>query len=499
MKYITGGVTAPKGFYASATAAHIKYEGRDDMAMIWSEAPCTAGGTFTSNVVKAAPVLWDRDLVYSGKPVRAIVANSGIANACTGEEGLALCRETAQAAAEALGGAETGNPAESILLGSTGVIGMQIPQDKITAGVKALAAQIGTLQNGAQQNAGSTSTVNVAGDGSQAGRMHFFPNAAAHTPEAGHRAAAAVMTTDSIRKECAVQCTLSDGTVITVGGQSKGSGMIHPNMCTMLCYVTTDAAVSHDALLAAARTVVQDTFNMISVDGDTSTNDTMLVLANGLAGNKPIDSVESADYKTFQGALYAVTGKLAKMMAGDGEGASRLIECRILHAINEREAKQLAKSVVCSSLTKAAIFGKDANWGRILCALGYSGVSFDPEHVDLYFAGNGLTEGRGEDKSAYLLPESDVLGPCTDNAGESGGGSPTAQTQDGVPAAGTARKMLLFTNGSAAPYSEEEASKLLGGRAVTILCDMHRGSADATAWGCDLTYDYVKINADYRS
>ena len=408
MKKIEGGVTAAKGFEAASAAAGIKYKGRTDMALVFSEAPCVSAGTFTTNVVKAAPVIWDRELVYSGAPAHAVIVNSGIANACTGQEGMEYCRQTAQEAAACLGIDEN-----SVLVGSTGVIGFQLPIDRIRAGVRMLA---------------------------EAKR----PGLAS-----GTEAAKAIMTTDTVHKEFAYEFE-ADGKIVTIGGMAKGSGMIHPNMCTMLGYVTTDAAITKPLLQKALSEIVKETFNMISVDGDTSTNDTLLVLANGLAGNAVIEDSESEDYKAFYAALLAVCKELAMKMAGDGEGATKLIETKVIHADTLENARILAKSVITSSLTKAAVYGRDANWGRILCALGYSGVMFDPENCDLYF-------GEGEEQ------------------------------------------MLIFTNGSAADYSEEKATELLSGEKVVIVADMHMGEAEATAWGCDLTYDYVKINADYRS
>ena len=408
MKKIEGGVTAAQGFEAASAAAHIKYEGRTDMALIFSKEPCVCAGTFTTNVVKAAPVIWDRDMVYSGKPAHAVIVNSGIANACTGREGLEYCKQTAEEASECLG-----IDADSVLVGSTGVIGFQLPIDRIRNGVRMLA---------------------------KAKRPGI---------EAGTEAAKAIMTTDTVHKETAYEFE-AGGKKAVIGGMAKGSGMIHPNMCTMLGYVTTDAAIEKTLLQKALGEIVQETFNMISVDGDTSTNDTLLVLANGLAGNEPIADEKSADYAAFYEALRTVCRELAMKMAGDGEGCTRLIETRVIHADSLLNARILSKSVITSSLTKAAVFGKDANWGRILCALGYSGVIFDPDKCDLYF-------GEGEDR------------------------------------------ILIFTNGSAADYSEEKATELLSGEKVIITADMHMGDAEATAWGCDLTYDYVTINADYRS
>lgn len=408
IKKIKGGVTAPKGFAAAAVQAQIKYKNRTDMAMVYSKEPCVAAGVFTSNVVKAAPVQWDKEKVAEAPFVQAIVANSGIANACTGEQGRANCQATAEAAGQALQ-----IPADAVLLGSTGVIGMQLPVDKITAGAAALA--------GAKEE----------------------------TLESGLAAAKAIMTTDTYPKESAYEFKTGDA-VVTIGGMSKGSGMIHPNMCTMLAYITTDAAVEKSLLQQMLSEITKDTFNMISVDGDTSTNDTCLVLANGLAGNTKITSREDAGYVELYQALQAVCTDLAKMQAGDGEGATKLVEASVIHMDTKENAKILAKSVICSNLTKAAMFGNDANWGRILCALGYAGVSFDPEKVDLFFEKDG-------------------------------------------------EQMLIYTNGAAVDYSEEMATKFLSGKSVRIVADMHNGEADATAWGCDLTYDYVKINADYRS
>ena len=376
MKIITGGVTAAKGFQAASTAAGIKYQGRTDMAMVYSEKPCVAAGTFTTNIVKAAPVKWDQEIVYKHPNAQVIICNSGIANACTGEEGFSYCRATAKAAAETLGVDEN-----SVLVASTGVIGMQLPIQKLSDGVKAMAPKLqGSL-------------------------------------EAGNEAAKAIMTTDTKEKEVAVEIEIG-GKTVTIGGMCKGSGMIHPNMCTMLGFVTTDICISKKLLQEALSQDVKDTYNMVSVDGDTSTNDTVLLLANGMAENPEINE-KNEDYQKF---------------------------CEALNYINTT----LAKSVITSSLTKAAIYGHDANWGRILCAMGYSGAQFDPEKVDLYF----------ESKAG---------------------------------------KIQIIENGVAVDYSEEEATRILSEDAVTAIADVKMGDCTATAWGCDLTYDYIKINADYRS
>ena len=407
MKKIDGGVTAAKGYKAAATAAGIKYQNRTDMAMVYSEVPATIAGTFTTNVFKAAPVIWDRNIVKNIGKAQAIVVNSGIANACTGTEGDMLCQKTADAAAEALG-----IQTDAVLLGSTGVIGMQLPIDRMQAGARTLAAQ---LKSGL---------------------------------EAGTEAAQAIMTTDTHKKEIAYELEIG-GKTVTIGGMAKGSGMIHPNMCTMLAYVTTDAAISHEMLQKAVSEIVVDSFNMISVDGDTSTNDTLLVLANGMAGNDEI-TAEGADYEKLYEGLNAVCTTLAKEMAADGEGATKLMESIVLGADTKENARILAKSVVCSSLTKAAMYGCDANWGRELCALGYSGVQFDPMKVEMSF-----------------------------KSGD--------------------QEILIFKDGAGVDYSDEEASKLLENDHVQIISKMNMGTESATAWGCDLTYDYVKINADYRS
>ncbi len=407
MEIIKGGVTAAKGFEAASTAAGIKYKDRTDMALIYSQAPCVSAGTFTRNVVKAAPVKWDRQVVDSGAMVQAVVVNSGIANACTGSEGFGYCKDTAEAAAKYLG-----ISADGVLIGSTGVIGKQIPIDRLTAGIEVLADKKNdTIENGTE-------------------------------------AAKAIMTTDTREKELAVTIEVG-GKTVTVGGMAKGSGMIHPNMCTMLAFITTDAAITKEALQKALSEDVDDTYNMISVDGDTSTNDTAILLANGLAEN-PVIEYGSEDYKKFAEALHAINEYLAKMIAGDGEGATALFEVKAVGCDSVSQAKILAKAIVCSNLTKTAIAGHDANWGRILCAMGYSGAQFDPEKVDLFF--------------------------------ESANG-----------------KIQIIENGTAVDYSEEKATEILSAKEVTAIADVKMGECEATAWGCDLTHGYIEINADYRS
>ncbi|MBO4901252.1 MAG: bifunctional glutamate N-acetyltransferase/amino-acid acetyltransferase ArgJ [Lachnospiraceae bacterium] len=418
MKQIEGGITAPKGFLAAGVEAGIKYENRKDMAMIYSEAPCVVAGTFTSNKVKAAPVKWDMELVEKSPFVQAVIVNTGIANAGTGEEGMQICRESAKEAGRLLNLPET-----AVLVGSTGVIGAQLPMDKIKAGIAKLAEK------------------------KAAGK------------EAGTDASIAIMTTDTVNKEIAVTVEIA-GVTVTIGGMSKGSGMIHPNMCTMLGYVTTDAVIDKETLTGLVKNDVLSTYNMISVDGDTSTNDTLLVMANGLAGNAPIKQ-GTPEYEAFKEALHFVNETQAKRLAADGEGAMALIETTVFHAKDIETARTLAKSVISSSLTKAAIFGHDSNWGRILCALGYAGVDFDPDHCAIYY-------GNEAGKGAAL---------------------------QGDFSAG----MLIYEDGIGSAYSEEEATKLLSEETVYIWVDIKSGKETATAWGCDLTYDYVKINADYRS
>ena len=407
MEIIKGGVTAAKGFEAASTAAGIKYTNRTDMALVYSQVPCEVAGTFTTNVVKAAPVKWDRQVVDSGAKSQAVIVNSGIANACTGVEGFGYCKDTAEAAAKYLG-----VNADGVLIGSTGVIGRQMPIEKLVAGIEALAGKKNdSIENGTQ-------------------------------------AAKAIMTTDLCEKELAVTIDIN-GTTVTVGGMAKGSGMIHPNMCTMLAFITTDAVITKEALQKALSEDIEDTYNMISVDGDTSTNDTVLVMANGMAGNEEI-VVGTEAYETFAAALHEVNEYLAKKIAGDGEGATALFEVNIVGAATKEQAILLSKAIACSNLTKTAIAGHDANWGRIICAMGYSGADFDPEKVDLFF-------------------ESE------------------------------AGKIQIAENGVALDFSETKATEILSKPVVIATADVKMGDAKATAWGCDLTHAYIEINADYRS
>ena len=406
IKVIDGGVTAPLGFTAWGLRAGIKPgKTNRDMAMLRTEQKAETAGVFTKNLVKAAPVKWDKSIVAAGGRVGAVVVNTGFANACTGEQGDKDARTTAALAASLLG-----LEAEEVLVASTGVIGGRLPMDKIEAGVRALAPELKT------------------------------------GPEAAALAAEAIMTTDTRKKQYALEFELG-GKVCRMGGMCKGSGMIHPNLGTMLCFITTDAAAPKAVLQELLAEVADDTFNMISVDGDTSTNDSVLVLANGMAGNGPLSA---SDKETLRAALYEMLKFLSMRIAEDGEGATKLFEVTVNGAATRDAARTLAKSVVTSSLTKAAIYGRDANWGRILCAMGYSGVNFDPDAVDIVF--------------------------------ESANG-----------------RLTIVENGVAADYSEETAKEILSADKVTALIDVHDGEFSATAWGCDLTHEYVSINADYRS
>ena len=409
MKIVEGGVTAPIGYKAAGLRAGIKPNAtKKDMALILSEVPAVSAGTFTKNVVKAAPVFWDKKIITEEETAQAIVINSGIANACTGQEGIDNCRKEAVAVGRCLGVAP-----EQVLVASTGVIGAQLVMDVIEKGIENL-AQI--LED---------------------------------SVEAADDAANAILTTDTHKKEIAVSLEL-DGKTVTIGGMCKGAGMIHPNMGTMLAFITCDAAVEKATLQEMLLEGVQDSFNMVSVDGDTSTNDSCLILCNGMAGNQTLTR-DSQDYEIFKEALFYVLEYLAKQIAGDGEGCTRLFEVICQGAASKEDARIISKSVVCSSLTKAAVFGKDANWGRILCAMGYSGVVFDPEKVDITLS-------------------SEEEGP-----------------------------LVIVKEGIATDYSEEKATQILSCNPVQAILDIHAGEETATAWGCDLTYEYVSINADYRS
>ena len=397
-----GYVTAAKGYKVATMRAGIKASATcEDMTLLVSDVVADVAGTFTRNLVKAAPVQRDAEIVLNKKKAQAVVINTGIANAVTGQPGLDACVETAKAAGGALGLDQ-----DLVLTASTGVIGVQLPVDKIVAGARELAGKITTDE------------------------------------EAAHKAALAIMTTDTKAKEIAVEFEIG-GKTCRIGAMCKGSGMIHPNMGTMLGFMMSDVAIDADVAETMLRQVIEKTFNMVSVDGDTSTNDTVLLFANGLAENEKITGAGEA-LDTFTEAVTVVAEFLAKNIA------TRLFTAEVVGAKDYETAKTLAKAVITSNLTKAAIFGKDANWGRILCAMGYSGAQFDPEVVDIWL----------ESK------------------------------------AGTIK---IVENGIATDYSEETATKILSEEEVIAKMDIKEGNETATAFGCDLTYEYVKINGDYRS
>jgi len=407
LKYIEGGVCAAQGFRAAGIHVGVKTHAawKKDVALIVSDVDCAAAAMFTTNVVKAAPIHVDRKHLADGK-ARAIVANSGNANACApqGEENaIKMCAAAAKA---------IGCPPEDVLVSSTGVIGQTLKVQVIEEGMPALY------------------------------------EALEHSVEASDAAAHAIMTTDTVKKEVAVE-TVIGGKTVRMGGIAKGSGMIHPNMGTMLCFLTTDCAISPVMIRAALKEVVSKTFNRISVDGDTSTNDSCIVLANGLAGNAEITE-QGVDYQAFTEALMTLCTELARKMAADGEGAKHLITCTVTGAADEKTAETVARSVISSTLTKAAIFGADANWGRVLCAMGYSGAEFDPEAVDVAFAS-------------------------------------------------AAGEIAVCEQGRGLPFDEDLAKKILTEHDVEIRISMGAGSGAATCWGCDITYDYIKINGDYRT
>ena len=405
--FIAGGATAAQGF--SATGEHMgirRNRTRRDVALIVSEVPANAACVYTQNLVKGAPILVTQKHVENGI-AQAVICNSGNANTCNANgveiaEGMCALVEK-----------YIGVKAEDVIVASTGVIGQPMTLEPFEKNFGKLADSL------------------------------------EDTPAGGTRAAEAIMTTDTVSKEVAVRFPLG-GKMCKLGGISKGSGMIAPNMATMLCFLTTDAAISPVALKRALTTVTADTFNMLSIDGDTSTNDMVSILANGMAGNTPIESCMGADYEAFVAALYKVCEKLCAIMAKDGEGATKLLVCEVTGAKSTAAAKLVAKAVIKSTLLKAAIFGADANWGRVLCAIGYSGTHVDVHKVDVFFRS----------------------------------------------AAGT---VCVCTHGAGVPFSEEEAKQILLEKEIEILVDLNTGDEGATAWGCDLTYDYVKINGDYRT
>ena len=404
MKQIEGGVCAAKGFTANGVHCGIrKNRTKRDLALIYSTVPASAAAVYTKNLVKGAPLIVTEKNIADGK-AQAVICNSGNANTCNAN-GIEIANAMCDAVAD-----ELKIRASDVVVASTGVIGQTLDITPIKTGIPPLAAGL--------------------------------------SPAGGDAAAEAIMTTDTKKKETAVEFT-AGGKTCRIGGIAKGSGMIHPNMATMLVFITTDCAVSPAMLKQALSEDVKDTFNMVSVDGDTSTNDMVAVLANGLAGNAEI-TAEGADYTAFRNALNAVTSALCRMIAADGEGASKLLECKVSGAADTNTAKTVAKSVICSSLLKAAMFGADANWGRVLCAIGYAGADVDIQKIDVSF--------------------SSVKGT-----------------------------IAVCRNGSGIDFSEEKAKEILLEKEIDILINLNSGSAAATAWGCDLTYDYVKINGDYRS
>lgn len=407
MKATVGGITAPKGFRAAGLIAGIKPNGSMDMSLLVSEVPAVCAAAFTTNMVKSAAVLRNIEILKKEKSVNAVITNSGNANACTGEQGKKSNLVMAEEAASVLG-----VDPDTVLTASTGVIGVQPPVDKYRSGARSLASILGS------------------------------------DPAHAEDAACGILTTDTHPKYCAVEFDIS-GTTVTIGGMAKGTGMICPNMATMLAFVTTDCAITKTLLNKALSSTIKTTYNMVSVDGDTSTNDSAFLLANGKAAN-PVINAEGKDYDTFVKALYKVNEYLAKELVRDGEGATKFIEAEVIKAENEDKASKIAKSIIKSSLLKAAIFGSDANWGRVLCAMGYSGESFDPEKVDVIFKsiGGELTVLKG-----------------------------------GVPAG----------------FQESETLKVLGADEIHIIASLNEGNASGRAWGCDLTYEYVKINGEYRS
>jgi len=404
MKIIEGGVCAAKGFIAGGVHCGIrKNRTKRDLSMIFSKVRATAAATYTTNLVKGAPLTVTKNHISDGY-AQAVICNSGNANTCNAD-GVEIAEKMSALCADALG-----ISASDVVVASTGVIGQPLNLAPIAEGIPVLAASLSE-------------------DGSDA-------------------AAQGIMTTDVVKKEIAVEFSLG-GKTCRIGGIAKGSGMIHPNMATMLVFITTDAAISAKMLGKALSTDIKNTFNMISVDGDTSTNDMVTVLANGMAGNAEITE-DGADFETFMKALNTVNVYLCRMIAGDGEGATKLLECKVTGAKDEANAKTVAKSVICSSLLKAAMFGADANWGRVLCAIGYSGADVDVNKVDVSFR-----SVKGE--------------------------------------------IAVCKNGAGIPFSEEKAKEILLEKEIEILVGLGDGASDATAYGCDLTYDYVKINGDYRT
>lgn len=422
IKFIEGGVTAPLGFTANGVLCRIKASRTtNDTALIYSEKPCSAAGVFTQNRVKAESVKLSKKNIANGK-LQAVIANSGNANCCTGEQGAEVAYKMACLAGKAL----NVNP-DDVAVCSTGVIGQQLPVEKIEAKIDELAKGLS---------------------------------------KKGHEEArVAIMTTDTKYKECAVEFVL-DGKTCRMGTMCKGSGMIHINLGTMLSFITTDVAISPEMIEKALRESIKGTYNCVSVDGDTSTNDTLLLLANGMAGNKEITE-ENGDYEIFLAALNKMNKIMAMKIAADGEGATRLVQCTVNGAKTVEAARGLAKEVISSSLVKAAMFGSDANFGRFLCAMGYSGIEFTPEKTSIWFTSKGNAKRYFENYEEF-----DVHGE---------------------------NSVLVYKDGVPENFDEEKAKKIMSEEAVEILVQCKDGECSGTAWGCDLTYDYVKINGDYRT
>lgn len=428
LTFIDGGVTAPKGFTANGILCHIKPDRKtNDTALIFSEKPCAAAGVFTQNRVQAESVKLTKKHIADGR-IQAIIANSGNANCCTGAQGAESASRMAEAAAKSLG-----ISADDVIVCSTGVIGQQLPVEKIEQNIEALKSGLS---------------------------------------KEGHKEArTAIMTTDTNYKECAVETTIG-GKTVRIGSMCKGSGMIHINLGTMLSFITTDCAISAGMLQKALRTTIEGTYNCVSVDGDTSTNDTLTILANGMAENEEI-TADGEDFQTFLAALNTLNTVMAMKIAADGEGASRLIECTVTGAKDVPTARGLAKEIIRSNLVKAALFGKDANCGRILCAMGYSGYDFTPEKTSVFFS------SRKNAKRFFDLSDN---GNIQIEAGENCG-----------------ERIEVIHDGIGLSFDEEKASRILSEEAVEIEVVLRDGTAEGKAWGCDLTYDYVKINGDYRS
>ncbi len=422
VKFVKGGVCAAQGFLASGIHSGLKESRKtDDTALVYSQRLCDAAGLFTSNKVKAECVKFTKEKIKGGK-MQAAICNVCYANACTGPEGFKTAELTAAAVADALK-----ISADNVIVCSTGIIGQPVPRDALLS--------------------------------------HIPPLASSLSKDGNQKAAKAIMTTDTRFKECAVQTEIG-GKTVTIGAMCKGSGMIHINMGTMLSFVTTDCDISASMLDAALRQVVPATYNCVSVDGDTSTNDTLTIMANGMAGNVRIQE-KNSDWEKFVEALSALSEVMAKKIAADGEGASRLIECFVNGAKDEESARRLAKEIISSNLVKAAMFGRDANCGRVLCAMGYSGADFNPDKATVRFLSKEGAARYFDDPAADLFQ----------------GAESVEVVRDGVGLA----------------FDEEKASRILGREAVRIAVQLGDGNACGKAWGCDLTYDYVKINGDYRS